>query len=74
MIDKQKQQEGGYNKSQIQIQTQIDIEKEKTTHIERLHKKCGCVYMTLETRIWTHLFDVQMCEYHKSNIVDKYER
>ena len=73
MIVKQKQQqekEEDYNKSQIQTQTHI----EKTTHIERLHKKCGCVYMTLETRIWTHLFDVQMCEYHKSNIVDKYEK
>ena len=50
---------------------QLQIEK---IHIERLHKKCGRIYMILDTPTWSHLFDVKMCEYHKSNIVDKYEK
>lgn len=47
------------------------------SEIRRYHRKCGCISSYTynpDNFVKTDIFDIQLCEVHKSKIIDEYEK
>jgi hypothetical protein len=46
-------------------------EKPKPPEISRFHRKCGCVVLVFNNGLFGDVFQMDLCEDHKSRIVDR---
>ena len=54
----------------------FDESIEMKYEIRRYHRKCGCISLYTynpDNFVKSDIFDIQLCELHKSQIIDEYE-